>query len=459
MSSWYLHGGFIAFCILLTCRSGMAADVGNISATGQPGPFTQPVTGPSSIFNAPGNPATLQQNDLPTPSLMALPLNGPSLAPDASTTRKFYTLSASLRETYDDNVNTSSSRQASEETELSPSILVNFPTVGSNFTARYTFNVTYYSTAPNSLNNSSSGSNSGGFQLSHDFVAQYTHAFSDRFNFSAAEEFQYNTEPDILQSTGTNFQNGAYESNIFNAVLTAQWTPLISTTTNFSNVIVNYEQNDVGNNQNSVEDTGTQTVSYAIQPKISADLGGIVDNITYETADRGYTTFTGFGGGSWQILPSMSFSANGGATYIEPVVGPGSISPYAALTFTWTLGARSTFTFGYSHEITPSDQIGANGQTSDRLSANFTYAITPRLSCYLQGVATFGTVSNGLTVQGAPTQFEEDTREVDVGFNYNYNSYLSLDAGVTVSGVDFGGSENGNSYTRDQFHIGIRGTY
>ncbi len=472
MSSWHFHGGLITLCILLSCRFGLAADAANASSPGMSAPPNQPTTGPSSIFYSPTAPATIQQNDLPMPSVMALPLNGPSLGLDGSTTRKFYTISASLRETYDDNVNTDSSRQASEETSFSPSILVDFPTQSSDFSAGYTLGLTYYTSAPTSFgtgsssNGSNGGGNCAGIQITHNFIAQYSHPLSDRFSLNIADQFQYSDQPDILQSVGTNFQNGPYFSNGINGTLTAQLTPLFSTSTTYSNNAVFYEDSGVSQNQNSVENTGTESFSYAIFPKVFATLGGVVDEIGYQSADRGYITYTGFAGGSWQILPTLSFSARGGGTYIEPQVGSGSLSPYAALTINWTLGARSTLTFDYAHSITPTDEIGANGQTSDRLSSSFNYAITQRLSCSLSGILTFASVSSDLTVPGGSGQSgSEQSYAVNAGVNYQYSSRISFQTGVSLSGVDLGGNNTGgfpglgSSYDRREVYIGVSGTY
>ncbi len=391
--------------------------------------------------------------------MMALPAKAAPLASDASTTRKFYTLTASLRETYDDNVSTTSSgsKQASLETELSPSILVDFPMEDSDFSARYTFGITYYSAGPNY----GGGGNGPSIEYTDEFVAQYAHAFSDRFNLNLAEQFRYYVEPSILASTGTNYQNGAYVSNALNGTVTAQWTPLFGTTTTYANTIVKYDQTAVALNQNSIENTGTQTFSLSILPKIGVSLGGIGDNITYDTALRGYTNYTVFTGGQWQALPSLSMIVRGGGSYIEPMGGKAVIAPYGALSFSWTLGERSALSFDYAHEVTPTGQIGANGQTSDRFSSNFSYNITTSLSSHLQGIFTNAVISQNLAIPGAGTSSTQYDYELDTGLTYRYDRYLDFDFGVILSGVttEAGGGNGVSPYTRDEAYLGVRGTY
>jgi len=393
---------------------------------------------------------------------MALPANV-GTTPDASTTRKWYTLTAELRETYDDNVGTTSTNEKSSfETAISPSILAAFPDKDGEFTARYTLNATYYSVGPNSNSNSNGGNSNGSgssaeFQITNELVAQYTHAFSDRFNLNLADQVGYFTEPNLLQSAGTNYQNGPYIFNTLSGALTAQWAPLWGTTTNYSNTVIKYQDSSVADFQNSMENTGTESVSYALYPKISLSVGAIVDDLSYQTADRGYTTYTGFGGVSWQILPSMSLTVRGGGTYIVPEQGQDTIAPYGALTYNWSLGARSNLEFDYAHEITPSDQVGANGQTSDRFSSTFRYDITSRISSHLSGVFTAATVSNGLSNSNSLNNYQENDYYVDTGLTYHYDNYLDFDLGTTFSGI-FSDISN-NDYTRDEEYVGVRGTY
>src|ERR1700683_638735 len=133
----------ITLCLLLSCRLVVATDPGNSPGTSSLGPV---------------NPATVNgQTDLTapaTPAMMALPVNSTPLGGDANSSRKWYTISASLREIYDDNVTTSNNNpQSSLETELSPTILVDFPSTDNDFSARYTMDITYYTTGPNTGTN------------------------------------------------------------------------------------------------------------------------------------------------------------------------------------------------------------------------------------------------------------------------------------------------------------------
>ena len=441
MSSPRLNCGLITLCLLLSCR--IVEAQANYTGPG-PATFGSPnTTGPGA-----------------TPALIALPATGAN-APSGLggfLQRKFYTITADLRETYDDNANTTTNgnKTSALETTLSPSVLVDFPIGDSDFTARYTFNLTYYSAGGNG-----NSSNDPSVQYTHEFDAQYAHTFSERFSLSLGDDFRYYTEPNIFQSTGTNYNNGPYASNIFNGSFSSQWTPLVGSTTTYSNTVVNYENSAIAQTQNSDENTGSQSVSFAILPKISVSVGGIFDQIDYSQNDRGYTSYTGFGGAQWQALPTLSVSGRLGASYTEQAQTQQSaqLSPYGDLSINWTLGARSSLAFDYSHEVTPTDQPNENAQNSDRFSSSFTYAITPRLSSHLDGTFTIADTSQDLAVSGAPNSSAHTEYDygLDTGLTFQYNNYLNFEGGVTVTGVS--SDITGDAYNRDQVYLGVRGTY
>ena len=207
----------------------------------------------------------------PAASTTTTSSSGPTVS-EAGQGPKFYTITASLREEYDDNIFTSNTgKVGSFETDISPSILVNFPMEDSDFSARYTFDGIYYEHRPG-----------GSFDNTHEFVAQYKHSFSDRFGFNIAEQFRYFTDPSLFESTGTVFRNGAYYSNTINTAFSAQWTPLFSTLTSFSNTVVKYEDGSIAFEQDYMENTGSQNFSFAILPKVNVVFGGILDTISYD---------------------------------------------------------------------------------------------------------------------------------------------------------------------------------
>ena len=86
-----------------------------------PSPVLPMLTSPGTMMTEPGGTAAASTTD-------------------TANATKFYTITASLREEYDDNIFTAKDNKvASAVTEFSPSILVNFPEHDNTFSGRYTF--------------------------------------------------------------------------------------------------------------------------------------------------------------------------------------------------------------------------------------------------------------------------------------------------------------------------------
>ena len=388
-------------------------------------------------------------------SFPAAPLN-------ASNQHKFYTFSVALRETYDDNVGTSSTnKQAALETELTPGVTVNFPMENTTFNAGYTFDSTYYTQTAGTGNN---------LQYTHRFGAQLSHDFSSRFSLNLNEGLIDSPEPNLYGTTGTPYRDGQNISNVFTGGLSAQWTPLFGTSTTYSNTIVRYlDSPSVAATQDSMENTASQTCSFTVLPTISVNFGGIFDTIDYDQDARGYTSLTGFIGGTWETLPNLTLSLRGGGSYTETdqLLADGTtgsatqVAPYADISASWQIGERSSLSADYSHETTPSDNFGSNAQESDRVSSSFSYQINPQLSAHAQLSYTYSVVSGAdIYLTSTTNSYTETVYAADVGASYNFIKYLSLSLDISESGVSSGATNTGDlNYNREEVTLGVRGTY
>lgn len=393
----------------------------------------------------PGFAPTANQAALNAPALTTSTNQGAGLLPDTANSTKFYTITASLREEYDDNIYTSRyNKKGSFVTEFSPSILVNFNSDNSTFSARYTFGLDYYV--------SRSGEP---IDQTHELLLRYTHQFSDRFSLDVRDQFGYYTNPDLLNGVGTQFRNGGYFINTATADFEAQWTPIFGTSTNYSNVAILYQESDIGNLQNYDENTLTHDFRFAIYPKFTLTVGGIYDNIDYFNYDRGYANYTGDAGLDWQALPNLSAGFRVGGTITVPDGGSEYTSPYASATVEWRLGKRSDLNFSYLHNVVPSDVVQSYGQQADRFTLRFNYDITSHLTAHVAGTYTHSEYTSDLLQSG--TSFTEEDLGVDTGLAYHLTDNFSFEAGYLLS--DISSQEDYRDYTRNQVYLGVRGTY
>lgn len=372
---------------------------------------------------------------------------GSSLGIDTSEKPKFYTITASLREGYDDNIFTASSNKVgSFTTEVSPSFLLDFPMDNSDLSVRYTFDSVYFENRKGNQ-----------FDLNHEFVGRYNHAFSDRFNLDLREQFRYDNEPSLLDSTGTLFRNGAYISNVSSAEFTAQWTPLVGSVTSYSNTLYYYQDQNIATQQNYMENSLNQDVRFSIQPDYTLVFGGIYDTTSYEYLSRGYTNYTGNTGVDWQASPSLVLGVRLGGTITDGDNIGSSVSPYIYTTANWRLGQRSHLDFSYLHNVVTTDVVAADAQEADRVSTRFSYDVTPSITTHLEGIYTHSDYTSQLIQANALSSFTEDIVAIDTGFAYHFNKNFDFDLGYTFTNVasDLGFRE----YTRNQVSMGVRGTY
>ncbi len=316
----------------------------------------------------------------------------------------------------------------------------------SDFSARYTYGLTYYSNRPDNDTDQS-----------HQFLARYTHAFSDRFNIDVRDSVSYSTEPDIMDASGTLYRNGSYWNNTGSIDFIGQWTPLFSTVTTYTNVYYSYDEDTIATEQNSDENTLEQDFRFAVLPKVNLVFGGIYDNLDYQYYSRGYTSYTGNTGLDWQALPSLSLGFRIGGTYTTSDGASDSTSPYANLTANWQLGKRSSLIFNYSHTVAPTDVFVASGQIADRITATFKYDVTPDITVHLEGIYTHSDYTSNLIQSGTISSFDENVVGIDSGLVYHLTPNFDLEGGYLFTNVssqlDF------RDYTRNQFYIGVRGTY
>jgi Putative beta-barrel porin 2 len=431
----------------------------------------------ANIFTpSPATPGDIGPADLASPNLngapgtavypVALPVdagNGQAPLLDSSGHRKFYTISAEIRESYDSNVTTSNSstQKASFETTLGPDFLVTAPVLGGSFSGRYSPNLTYYSGS----NQGGGGNSNNSIEVTHELIASYSHSFNDRFSMNVDDQFRYFTEPSIYESTGTFYRDGAYVSNTFDGLFAAQVTPLIGSTTSYTNTIVRYDQSSVAQAQNNVQNTGSESVSVTILPTVSVSAGAVLDEVDY-TDNRGYLNLSLFGGASWQPSEQLSLSGRAGISYTDTngttdlngapngntsLQSQTTISPYAALTVSYKTSSKTNISFDYSHDISPTDQAGADAETVDRVSASGAYNVTKDFKASAQAIL------NHLSVSAPELSYTENDYGIAVYLSYQLNSHYDLTGAVSYTGV---ASElEGRNYARDTVSIGIRGTY
>src|ERR1041385_6044844 len=108
---------------------------------------------------------------------------------------KPWSVSATLRGFYDDNINAahnSSDRQCVYGFEVSPALTLNWVLEQTTMSLGYVYSFRYYDKRP--------GGNSDKYDQTHTFNALLDHSFSERYHLNVQDSFVIGQEPDLLRS-------------------------------------------------------------------------------------------------------------------------------------------------------------------------------------------------------------------------------------------------------------------
>ena len=359
---------------------------------------------------------------------------------------KFFTVSASLREEFDDNINTTRTNKKSQfKTVVEPSILLDFPMEQTSVSFRYTPTLIYYPDR-----------DGRDYDLNHEFVGRVTHSFSSRLNLDAREQFRYSNEPAIFDSSALVRRSGEYFYNVASIQGDIQWTPKFGTTSAYTNIYTDYIDDLLSETNDRMSHNFDQDFRYLILPTTTLVFAGGYYFNDYENVSRDSQAITASVGADHSFSPQFTGGIRLGAQYVDLLQGGGdNIAPYGSLFANYQLGARSSLELNYSHSFQPTDATNFYGQEADMISLAGRYQFTPKFSTKLQAMFTHGDYVSKYTLLG--NSFQEDVLAFDLGFNYKLNNYVDFELGYTYTSVmsDFEVRE----YDRNRVYIGVRGTY
>jgi len=415
--------------------------------------------------STPGNPAYLapagdtapntEVNGAMTP---APGLNSQPAVQQAQTeSRRPFTVIASVREQYDDNIYTTHSNKVDAyETLIEPSILFNYPLDQTLFSARYDFGATYYPDRDPS------------WDLSHQFLARINHSFSDRFNIDARDRVLYSNQPEVTTGATVNRISGDYLNNTFTLQGTADWTPKFNTVTTYTNDYFHY--NDAFQELFNDRDVNVlqHDFRFLLTPTLTFIVGGTFTDLAYSntfvpagslaSSSRDWDSYTGYVGVDYNFTPQFLAGVRGGGVLTEyDSLGSQPVNPYAMAYFNWQLGARSSLQFNYTHTMAATDLSTYASEISDNFSITGRYQFTPKISGSIQGNYNIADDESDAAFLPGSANFHEDTLGVAIGAGYDFTRYLNFNISYTYT--DITSDDTFREYTRNQIALGLTATY
>ncbi len=396
---------------------------------------------------------------------------------------KPWSLGATLRGFYDDNVNSvprgDPNHQDSFGFEVSPNIVFAMSTEQTTASLNYQYTLKYYDKKP--------FGNSDNYDQDHDFTVLLTHSISPRYNLSVKDSFVIGQEPDFLRAgnTFTVFQRvpGSNIRNYGDITFNAQVTRLFGLEVGYNNSL--YDYSDSGGNVISPSLSGTSDrlehrahvdAKWELQPQTTALLGYAYGQVNFTgdepiglrgngtaimSADRDWRSHYVYVGAEHHFRPDFSGSLKGGVTYTDnyndPFTSETDLYPYVNASLTYAYAPESTVSAGFTQDISATDVVGSSGNGYARnmetstLFASLNHRIMPKLFGGVIGQFQYGTFKGG--------SFDSNSEKyylVGLSLEYRFNPHFSAATGYNYDKLD---SEIGRSFDKNRVFLGVTATY
>jgi hypothetical protein len=410
---------------------------------------------------------------------------------------KPWSVSATLRGFYDDNINSTPTKQDAFGYEVSPSLLWKQTWEQTSLSLGYTYAFLYYDHAP--------ANNANKYDQDHTFNADFKHRFSERYSLGVSDGFVVGQEPDTLRSgvafntfqrvSGDNYRNaGAINFD-------AQLTRLFGVELGYANAFYKY------NNNNPTVDPVTDQVTastaglldrienavhldgrWLLQPQTTGILGYQFRDINY-TADeiiagkyesnvpnpdanatsdsRNARMHYGYIGADHNFRPDLTGSIRAGASYADYYNDPNQsaqVSPYGQISLRYTYAQESYLEAGASYDRIATDLVGAQ-QTGTQFTfttdaqaaviyATWNHRITPRLF----GSIT-GQFQNDLYNNGAFNNETEQFYLLGLNLEYRFTRNFSAHVGYNFDDLQSSITNPDRSFSRNRVYMGLAASY
>ena len=430
------------------------------------------------------------------------------MAADAS---KPWSVSATLRGFYDDNVSTipndatipPGSHRDTFGFEVSPAAALAWSVDQTTLTLGALYSFKHYENIPIG----STGHNDNTFT----FNAGLTHAFNEQISARVSDAFVIGQEPDLLRAGNTfaTFQrvSGDNIRNYGMIGLDAQLTPEIGLGVGYDNSFYDYKDRGYGvtglvvqpstaGALNRIENRAHIEANYLVCPETKALIGYQFSDFDY-TGDqlisgtffdpatgaivfdqngnptlfnpiyskmRNSREHTGYVGGEQTFSPQLKGSIRVGASYTE-YPNDNTISstwtPYVNASLRYHYTELSYVEGGFSYDRNATDIVGggagASALTVDAESAvvyaSVNHALTPCLIASL-----LGQFQNSSYHGGTYNNQDEQYYLLGLNLSYRFNQYFSADVGYNYDRLESSSTIN-RTFDRNRVYIGVTASY
>jgi hypothetical protein len=415
-------------------------------------------------------------------------------------TTKPWSIAATLRGFYDDNINSSPNRQSAFGYQASPSGIVSLSTDQTTFNAGATYSATYYDHTP--FNSSDRWDNA--FTLN----GGLTHNFNEEYQASVTESFVLGQEPDMLRAGNTFSEfNRVSGDNIRNSgaiTVDGKLTRLLGFEVGYDNAYYDYAaisaptdiagpgqiRTGPGATLNRIENGVHLEGRYELAPETYGIVGFRYREIGYTAGvpitgtsvvgapdtfsvlvnsdARNADMYAPYVGISHVFSPSLNASLDVGANYAEypnDSSQAANWSPYVSLSGQYHYTPQSYIEVGFTQDRSPSSVTGFNpngansgfanltvDQETSTLFASINHQITSRLVASAMAQYQAGVFNGGSFDNNSQTYYL-----VGVNLDYTITQNLSAHIGYNYDKLD--SSVGSQSFDRNRVYMGVTASY
>lgn len=424
-------------------------------------------------------------------ALGASGLQAASMSEFTAPSTKPWSVSATLRGFYDDNINSfpdtpgvnaaladRGDKRYSWGFEVSPAVVLNWALSQTQVSLGFVYSYLYYENKP--------FGNTGHDDQNYTFTASLQHDFSERYHLALQDSFVIGQEPDMLRAgnafatfqrvPGDNIRN--YGAINFDGKATR----LFGYQVGYDNSFYDYHNTggtvdnpSLAGLLNRIENRAHIDTRWQLLPETVGIVGyqfrqigytadepiGAAGAVTLVSKDRDSRSHQIYAGVDQTFRTDLTGSLRAGGQftdyYNDPFGSDDTVSPYVQASLRWTYLPESFFEVGFTFDRNATDLVGATdtGFTTDAESAvvwaNLRHRIMPKLFGSVQGQFQDSKYHGG--------SFNDTTERfylVGVNLEYQFNRYFAANVGYDYDKLD---SDAGRSFDRNRFYFGVTASY
>lgn len=282
----------------------------------------------------------------------------------------------------------------------------------------------------------------------------FLHQLNQRAYLAVSNFSTYTAQPNYQYGIGSPVSVLDYFYDSTTVSFGFQWTPRFSTVTSYTGGLLLYENSQLGNLLNRLDNIFAEQFRFLVLPRITAVAEYRFEYVDYFTNDilNSYTNYA-LAGLDLTISPRLTFTFRAGAeirNYMQQIAGfqQDLTGPFFESTLVYRYRPNSYLEWYNRYGIEESD-IGTGYRKTYRTGLQISHAFGERFNL----LASVFYAHN----QYEEPSFEENVLNVNIGLTYRLRKSLTLSAGYTLD-RDFS-AVTSRDYYRDRVYVGLLFTF